>query len=238
MEGILELKSIQAKGNVKDVDRKTRTISGYFSVFSNKDLDNDIIEKGAFTKSISERSNDVRFLYNHNWEKPLDKGSVNLKLEEDSYGLKFDAKIPEGLSYGDDLIILYESGIVDEHSIGFQTIKSHKGNDGIRTLRELKLFEGSAVTMAANPLAKLTSVKSSIKENNDMISRILKLFKNGTLTDDTYGILEIAMKQLQLQAYELGKSENTQSELEPSADTQIKSIEPLNLDSLFNFKIN
>lgn len=236
MEGFLELKNIDAQSNVKDVDVKSRTITGYFSVFSNTDLDNDIIEKGAFTKSISERSNDVRFLYNHNWEKPLDRGSINLKLYEDSYGLKFESKIPDGLTYGNDLMILYESGIVDSHSIGFQTIKSHKGSDGVRMLRELKLFEGSAVTMPANPLAKLTSVKSSIKENNDMISRILKLFKNGNLTDETYADLEIAMKQLQLEAYEIGK--NTQVELEPSADTQIKSIEPLNLDSLFNFKIN
>lgn len=235
MDGILEVKNINAQGNIKDVDRKTRTISGYFSVFGNVDLDNDIIEKGAWSNSINERANDVRYLYNHNWEKPLDKGSVNLKLQEDNYGLKFDAKIPEGLSYGDDLIILYESGIVDEHSVGFETIKSVKGDKGVRILKELKLYEGSAVTMAANPLAKLTSIKSyNRKENNEMICKILKLFKSGNLTDETYADLEIAIKMLQLQAYELGK--NTQVKEEPSADTQEKNFEPY-LDILKEFKI-
>lgn len=225
MTGLLEQKSIALKGNLKDVDKKTRTIKGYFSVFDNIDSDNDIIEKGAWKKSIAERSNEIRYLYNHNWEKPLDRGSVNLKLEEDSYGLKFEAKIQKGLTYGDDLLILYESGIVDEHSVGFQTVKSHTEKSGTRMLRELKLYEGSAVTMAANPMAKLISVKSSIKENNDMVSRIVKLLKNGSLTDDTFGILEIALKQLQLQAYELGK--HSYQEDEPSPGTHANEYEPL-----------
>lgn len=235
MEGILEIKNITANGNIKDVDRKSRTIEGYFSVFDNVDRDNDIIVKGAFTKSVKERLSEIRYLYNHNWEKPLDRGSVNLRVEEDNYGLKFSAKIPEGLTYGDDLIILYESGIVDEHSIGFQTVKSQPEN-GVRVIKEVKLYEGSAVTMAANPLAKLTSVKSSVKECNDMISRILKLFRTGSLTDETFGTLEIALKQLQLQSYELGKLENTQEDEKPSADTLIKSYEPL-INTLSNFKL-
>jgi len=234
MKGLLEFKAIDIKGNVEDVDSKLRTITGYFSVFDNIDLDSDIIEKGAWKKSISERSNEIRYLYNHNWEKPLDKGSVNLLLEEDSYGLKFSAKIPKGLSYGDDLLILYENGIVDEHSVGFQTIKAHKENNGVRILRELKLYEGSAVTMAANPLAKLTSVKSSIKDNNEMISKILKLFKSSNLTDDTYVDLEIAVKQLQMQSFIIGQKHSIK-EGEPSPDTQIKDYEPL-INTFNNFK--
>lgn len=232
MEGLLEKKSI--KGNViTDVDRATRTVTGYASVFGNKDFDSDIIVKGAFKKTITERINEIYYLYNHNWEKPLDKGSKNVKLYEDDYGLKFEAKITEGLTYGNDLILLYEEGIVDEHSIGFRTEKSHKANDA-RMLTELRLYEFSAVTMAANPMAKLEGIKSELKGNNDKVGKIIKMFRSGNLTDETYGILEIALKQIQLEAYELGK--NTQSELEPSADTQIKSIEPL-IDILKEFKI-
>ena len=58
--------------------------------------------------------------------------------------------------------------------------------------------------------------------------------KNGNLTDNTFIQLELALKMLQAEAYEIGK--NTQVELEPSADTQIKSIEPL-IDILKEFKI-
>lgn len=232
MEGLLERKSI--KGNViTDVDRSSRTVTGYCSVFGNKDFDSDIIVKGAFKKTITERINEIYYLYNHNWEKPLDKGSKNVKLYEDDYGLKFEAKITEGLTYGNDLILLYEEGIVDEHSIGFRTEKSHTANDA-RMLTELRLYEFSAVTMAANPMAKLEGIKSELKGNNDKVGKIIKMFRSGNLTDETYGILEIALKQIQLEAYEIGK--NTQSELEPSADTQIKSIEPL-IDILKEFKI-
>ena len=237
MNGILEYKSISG-GHVKDVDRKTRTVTGYASVFGNVDYDNDIIEKGAFTKSINERLKDIYYLYNHNWEKPIDKGSKGVKLYEDDYGLKFEATIPEGLSYGNDLIILYEEQIVDEHSIGFQSIKVGKEGNS-RLLKELKLYEFSAVTMAANPLARLEGIKSSIKDNNERISKILKLFKNGNLTDETYGLLELSLKQLQLESFELGKQElkSTQNEQEPPVSTLI-SIEPQEINNLFtNFKI-
>lgn len=231
MEGLLERKSI--KGNViTDVDRATRTVTGYASVFGNKDFDSDIIVKGAFKKTITERINEIYYLYNHNWEKPLDKGSKNVKLYEDDYGLKFEAKITEGLTYGNDLILLYEEGIVDEHSIGFKTEKSYKANDA-RMLTELRLYEFSAVTMAANPMAKLEGIKSELKGNNDKVGKIIKMFRSGNLTDETYGILEIALKQIQLEAYELGK--NTQKS-EPSADTQEKSFEPL-LNTIKQFKI-
>lgn len=235
MEGILEFKNINS-GHVKDVDTKSRTVTGYASVFNNVDYDGDIISKGAFTKSIGERLDKIYYLYNHNWEKPIDKGSKNVKLYEDNYGLKFEATIPEGLSYGNDLIILYNEGIVDEHSIGFTTVKSDN-EGGSRVLRELKLYEFSAVTMAANPLAKLESIKSSIKENNERISKILKLFKNGNLTDETYGLLEIALKQIQLESYELGKK-STHEEQEPQVSTHVKSLEPQIISNLFtNFKI-
>ena len=232
MKGLLEFKSIN-NGHIEDVDRKTRTITGYASVFNNKDYDNDIIVKGAFQKSINERIKDIYYLYNHNWEKPIDKGSKNVKLFEDDYGLKFEAQIPQGLSYGDDLIILYEEGIVDEHSIGFQTIKAGNEN-GSRMLKELKLYEFSAVTMGANPLAKLENIKSSLKDNNDRISKILKLFKSGNLTDDTYGLLEISLKQLQLESFQISKKHSGKI-IEPSLDTQVKDFEPL-LNTINNFK--
>ncbi len=235
MKGILEFKSVKS-GGVKDVDRKTRTVTGYASVFNNTDYDNDVIVKGAFTKSINERLNEIYFLYQHNWEKPIDKGSKNVKLHEDNYGLKFEAKIPEGLSYGDDLILLYEEGLVDQHSIGYSTIKSADERNK-RILQEVKLFEFSAVTLAANPLAKLEGIKSNMAENSEMVGKIVKMLKHGNLTDDTFSILEIALKQLQLQSYELGKTENTQSNNEPSADTQMKAYEPL-LNTLTSFKIN
>lgn len=227
MKGILELKNA---GGVVDVDAKSRIVTGYLSSFGNVDSDNDIIVKGAFTKSINERFNNIFFLYQHNWEKPLGKFS---KLIEDEKGLYFEAEIVE-TSYGVDQLKLYESGLVNEHSIGFQTIKADKSSDGTRTIKEVKLYEGSSVTLGANSSTPFLGFKSELKDQNDTINKIVGLMKNGNLTDDTFFQLEIALKQLQLQSYELGK--NTQTSQEPSADTHEKSFEPL-LNIMSNFKI-
>ncbi|SHH68981.1 hypothetical protein SAMN05421866_3493 [Chryseobacterium oranimense] len=229
MKGILETKNT---GTIKDVDATNRIVTGYLSSFGNVDYDNDIIVKGAFRKSINERFNDIFFLYQHDWSKPL--GKFN-KLEEDEKGLYFEAEIVE-TSYGKDQILLYETGLVAEHSIGYQVIKDEwDSTKQIRTIKELKLYEGSAVTLGANSETPFTGFKSHTQQK-DTISKIVTLMKNGNLTDDTFIQLELALKMLQSEAYELGKTENTQSKDEPSADTQMKAYEPL-FNTMLNFKI-
>lgn len=221
MEKILELKST---GSVKDVDAGSRKVTGYLSSFGNIDSDNDIIVKGAFSKSIAERKDKIFFLQQHDWSKPLGKFSL---LQEDEKGLYFEADIVE-TSFGLDQIKLYESGLVAEHSIGFQTIKWDYNTDkDVRTIREVKLYEGSAVTLGANSSTPFTGFKSDLKHQNDTINKIVLLMKNGNLTDETFVQLEIALKMLQLEAYELGK--NTQEKTQPSNDTGTISNEPLDI---------
>ena len=232
MNGILELKN---NGSVKDVDVSNRKVTGYLSAFDNVDHDNDIIVKGAFQKSIKERFNNIFFLYQHNWEKPLGKFT---SLVEDEKGLYFEAEIVQ-TSYGIDQLKLYESGLVKEHSIGFQTIKSDRESGGLRTIKEVKLYEGSAVTLGANSNTPFLGFKSELKQTNDLITKITGLIRNGDLTDDTFIQLELALKQLQSQSYELGKNQtqNTQEDLEPSADTQEKNFEPL-INTINKLKFN
>lgn len=236
MEGLLEYKSI-FNGHVKDVDKSTRTITGYFSAYGNVDSDNDVIEKGAYSKTIKERAQDIYYLFNHNWDYLMDKGSRSLKLIDDNYGLGFEAKIAD-TNMGRDLIVYYEEGLVNEHSIGFQTQKAVKEANGVRVIKEVKLWEGSAVPIGANGATPFNGFKSvnTIKEANDYIHRIMKLLKNGSLTDDSFSQLEFALKQLQLESYELGKQEikSTQEIQEPSKDTPEIIIEPQVIKSIFN----
>ena len=77
MKGIFEQKNT---GAIKDIDIKSRIVTGYLAAFGNVDSDNDIIEKGAFSKSINERFNDIFYLQQHDWTRPLGKFT---KLEED-----------------------------------------------------------------------------------------------------------------------------------------------------------
>src|SRR5690606_16928609 len=114
--------------------------------------------------------------------------------------------------------------------------KSIKDNNGVRVIKEIKLWEGSAVPLGANPSTPFNGFKSAntIKEANDYIAKITKLFRNGNLTDDGFAQLEFALKQLQLESYELGKKHSGKI-IEPSNDTQVKDFEPL-LKTINNFK--
>lgn len=231
MNEILSYKSIV--GEVKDVDTKKRVITGYLSGFDNKDYDNDIIVKGAFKKSIDERKNDIYFLNQHNWSQPHGKFSV---LQEDSKGLYFESEPLIDTSYSSDTLKLYEAGIVKEHSIGFQTILSDfDTKESARIIKEVKLYEGSNVTLGANPETPFTGFKSlTLKEVNNQHKLILKAFRDGNFTDDTFSLLEIALKQLQKQAYELGKK--SLSNKEPLIINTPLDVEPINIiETIKNF---
>ena len=222
---MLEYKDLS--GAVKDIDLKGRIITGYLSNFGNKDFDGDIIEQGAFSKSINERKNQIYFLNQHQWNQPHGKFSL---LKEDSKGLYFESEPLLDTTYSSDVLKLYAAGVIKEHSIGFNVIKSD-GKHGDRSIKEIKLYEGSNVTLGANPDTPFTGFKSTLKEVEDRTTTIYKAIRNGDFTDETFIILEYALKQLQQEAYQLGKSLQ-----EPSiADTKEPIIDIL---KEFNKKFN
>jgi len=202
MDTILKYKSIF--GSVKDIDMKNKIVTGYLSSFDNKDYDNDIILRGAYKKSIAERKNDIYFLNQHDWKQPHGKFNV---LEEQPQGLYFESTPMIDTTFSMDAMKLYEAGIVKEHSIGYQVVKSEfSKKDDANIIKEIKLYEGSNVTLGANNNTPFTGFKSyNLKQVNDQYKQILKAYRNDTFTDETFGLLEIALKQLQAQMFELGK---------------------------------
>ena len=198
-------------GEVKDLDLKKRIVTGYLSAFGNKDHVGDIIVKGAFDKSLRERKEQIFFLNQHNWDQP--HGKFNM-LQEDAKGLYFESNPLVDTTYSSDLLKLYDAGIINEHSIGFQTIKDEVKGD-VRMLKELKLYEGSNVTLGANPETPFMGMKAGTKRASDQVKRILKMLRSGDVTDDTFSLLEIALKQYETELIELGKKS-----VEPLQDTQ------------------
>jgi hypothetical protein len=185
--------------------------------------------KGAFTKTLNERRNQIYFLNQHNFAQPHGKFSV---LKEDSKGLYFESEPLINTSYSEDALKLYEAGILKEHSIGFVTINKEFKND-TRIIKEVKLYEGSNVTMGSNSNTPFTGFKNlTLTETNDKISLILKFFKNGTVTDDTFELLEIALKDLQRNAYEIGKKTLDKKE-KPFKDT-LNDVKPF-IETINNF---
>ena len=131
--------------------------SGYGAVFSNVDTGGDIIEPGAFTKTLAEGWERVKILALHNdcWL-PIGRP---IELREDANGLYLSAKVSD-TSMGKDIKVLLKDGVLNELSIGYDPVVFDYDAEGIRHLREIKLWEVSVVTWAMNPEAKITGYKS------------------------------------------------------------------------------
>jgi HK97 family phage prohead protease len=220
MIGLLEEKD--NIGSVNDVSLTDRTITGYLAHFDSKDYGDDVIVKGAFTKTLQENKNNIFFLNQHDFKQPHNKFS---ELKQDEKGLYFEAKMIDGVSYSMDVLKLYDAGVLTEQSIGFQAVKK-ENKSGVRYLQEIRLAEGSNVTVAMNPNAKFTGFKSmTLQKCNDQISKITSFIRNGNVTDDMFLQLELSLKQLQTYSYELGKKEAL--EKEPPIDGTPQNLEPL-----------
>lgn len=196
---ILEYKNSRA--GVKDVDTKGRIVTGYLSSFGNEDLDHDVFVKGAYSKSLIERKGKIFFLNQHDFKQPH---GLFATLTEDQKGLYFESNPLPDTTYSNDVLKLYDAGIMKEHSVGFKTIEFERKGNG-RVLKEVKLYEGSNVTMGANPETPFLGLKAGLSEIEDMTTKIYGAIRNGDFSDDTFVLLEFALKQLQKNAFELGK---------------------------------
>lgn len=146
------------KFNLESSDEKTGEFSGYAAVFGNVDDGYDVIEKGAFAKTIAEDFDRIKILvlHNGNWL-PIGKP---LELREDDHGLFIRGKISD-TSMGRDTMILLRDGVLGELSIGYDAVTfDYDSATGIRTLKEIKLWEVSVVTWAMNEQATIDEVKS------------------------------------------------------------------------------
>lgn len=152
-----EYKVLQFKADEYEED--TGIFSGYAAVFGNVDSGGDIIEPGAFTKTIAEGWERVKILALHNdcWL-PIGRP---LELREDSNGLYIKAKVSD-TSMGRDIKVLLKDGVLNELSIGYDPVVFDYDKDsGVRHLREVKLWEVSVVTWAMNPEAVITDYKQA-----------------------------------------------------------------------------
>lgn len=191
-------KTLNFKAEIQDVDLEKRTVTGYFSKFGNIDADNDIIVSGAFARTIRENGptgkNRIKHLKNHNPNQMI--GKV-VELKEDSEGLFFKS-IMSTNSFGKDALIEYQEGLLTEHSIGFITLQSDQTDDGIQLIKEVKLFEGSAVTWGSNPETPVIDIKSmTYKDLANELDSVVKYCKVGGLSDELLSSVEIKIRQIQ-----------------------------------------
>lgn len=212
---------------IEDVDIKSSTyvIKGYASVFGNVDSDNDIIEKGSYKKTIQEwgpnGKNRIKLCWQHDITDPIGKTT---ELHEDSKGLVFVSELPHDGGVIDSRIALVKNGVIDELSVGIIPIKTYKESSGVRRITENKLFEYSLVTLASNDMAKLMLSKGMnkadiIAEMDKKSQSIIKMLREGSMTDEAFHMLEYYHNQLIKQITDLTKP-SSDTLIEPSNDTQ------------------
>jgi len=211
---------IKSQGlEIKDVDAKSRKVAMYLAHFGNIDSDNDMIVKGAFSKSLQERGVDstsnrkIAYLRYHDWKMQIGKFT---ELKEDENGLYAVGELGTS-TMGNDALCDYQDGIIREHSIGFKYMQDklkwiedasmEKG--GYWLVSEVALWEGSAVTFGANELTPVLEVGKSedkanfIKGISDEMNTIIKALANNSRTDESLYGLEMRHKFLSSQLSEI-----------------------------------
>jgi HK97 family phage prohead protease len=180
-----------------DSDMKQGIVSGYFAVFGNKDLDGDVIEPGAFSKTIMERGPQgkqlIKYLLDHDKNKVVAKIT---NLYEDSKGLRYEAKIGTHTA-GQDFQKMIESELINQHSFGFRTIKEqYDAQSKSNMIKEVMMYEGSAVQfLGANPETTFIDLKSE-EDAFNYLERLEKFIKTSDATDETIFKLENQLKSL------------------------------------------
>ena len=187
-----------------------RVIKGWASVFDNVDSDMDVIKRGAYTKTIKERGPEgkgrIKLVAQHKMAMPIGK---ILKLEETDRGLYMEAKFGTHRD-GEDYYRMAKEGIIDEFSVGFVPVKKMENQAGGYDISEIKLYEVSMVTVAANDEAYVTEVKS------EDVLKLIKQVENEDLREKLeYEVLKLS-----------ADTQQTTTQAEVSVDGKEASPEP------------
>lgn len=206
-----------------------RRVKMYLAVWGIPDDHNTIFLKGCCSKSIQERgpkSNSkykIACLYMHDQGNPMGVFDV---LEEDDYGLYAEVVFDQVDGGGeiDRVLGQVRSGTLNQFSIGFNYIWDKVEFDdktGMFLLKEIDLYEGSVVTIAANQ--ETYAVRSGHTEQEERES----------LVEETESLLRTLPRQKQLEMRQLITKHISLAKLEPpekkleALREQTKPIVPL-----------
>lgn len=139
----------------KELDDEAGTFEGLASFFGNVDRVKEVVEPGAFKKTLQEQD-DFAVFFDH--EKII---GITTEIREAEKGLYVKGRISENTQAGSETLALMREKILKSMSFAYSVLRSDV-KDGIRYLKELALFEVSVVGVPANPLAVILGVKSAV----------------------------------------------------------------------------
>ena len=147
----LDLKALTEEGEFE----------GYASTFGNVDRGGDVVEAGAFTKTLQKGAGKIKMLFQHDPSQPLGKWT---DAKEDRRGLFVKGKLNLEVQKAKETLALMRDGAIDSMSIGFRTLKQAVGDkpNVYRKLLEVDLWEISLVTFPMNDKALVRAVKEDV----------------------------------------------------------------------------
>jgi HK97 family phage prohead protease len=226
MKRYFEQKTVS--NSVQDVSTTTRKVKVAISQMGSKDFDNDVIDHNAYTKTLTERgpkgANLIWHLTDHNPSLKSAIGKFSELYVEKDY-LVGITDVPN-TTWGNDVLEFYKSGHINQHSVGFRTIKqeNQKSVEGeYNLIKEILLFEGSAVLWGANINTPTIEVGKSTEEVisqheklSKELSMLLKSLKDGRFSDEAFEFIEIRVAQINEAIKSLISIESTPKVEEPA----------------------
>lgn len=159
-------KGLEVRRASPDADTGLATLDGYASVTGvwmdifggpEKGGWREMIEHGAFQKTIAEQRDAMFLLLDHDGAPYAGSRNGSLDIAEDERGLPITARLNtegRGNEARAQLAADVESGLLDSMSIGFQVTRHEVNEDRTeRVIKEIRLFEVSVVKWPANKLA-------------------------------------------------------------------------------------
>jgi HK97 family phage prohead protease len=138
-------------------------LTGYATKWDVVDSYGEVVDRGAFTKSIIERmpKGMIYLLYDHGWEVENLIGTI-VEAKEDDYGLWFRATISSN-DNAQAVMWLIEEGHAKFLSIGYNPVKElYVEPEQVVHLVEIKWREVSVVLFPANEGAIIVGAKSAV----------------------------------------------------------------------------
>lgn len=147
---------------VRADERGKKKMVGYAAKYNERSVDLggffEVLAPGAFDRAIRE-SHDVRALVDHDPSKILGRTKAGtLSLRTDDVGLLAEVDMPD-TQIARDLQVSIERGDVSGMSFGFFVVTDEWKSDGkvpTRVVRDLELFDVSAVTYPAYPQTEVS----------------------------------------------------------------------------------
>jgi uncharacterized protein len=140
---------------------KPGAFEGLLAVYNTVDLGGDVIVAGAFTKTIQDHGSQIPLLWQHRTDEPIG----TLTLEDTPQALKVQGQLLLDLPTAQQAYTLLKNKIISGLSIGYDCISDSVEN-GVRVLKQLRLWEGSLVTFPMNQGAVVQSVKTFADAEN------------------------------------------------------------------------